>query len=103
MLEAHLDAPEQILTATQLAQAAGYDDYVVANALMAARSGPLRSPSMPIINRARRVSRSRATGAGACDPRWRRPITHDRGPIVIETVLSDNAVWLVVLGGRATA
>ena len=32
MLEAHLDAPEQILTATQLAQAAGYDDYVVANA-----------------------------------------------------------------------
>ncbi|MBY2930705.1 hypothetical protein FIM10_18660 [Sphingomonadales bacterium 56] len=31
MLEAHLEAPDRILTATQLAEAAGYDDYVVAN------------------------------------------------------------------------
>lgn len=32
MLAAHLQAPDHVLTATQLAQAAGYDDYVVANA-----------------------------------------------------------------------
>lgn len=32
MLDAHLHALDHILTATQLAQAAGYDDYVVANA-----------------------------------------------------------------------
>lgn len=32
MLAAHLHAPDHILTATQLAQAAGYDDYTVANA-----------------------------------------------------------------------
>lgn len=31
MLAAHLNAPDYILTATQLAQAAGYDDYAVAN------------------------------------------------------------------------
>lgn len=31
MLAAHVEAPDHILTATQLAQAAGYDDYVVAN------------------------------------------------------------------------
>jgi hypothetical protein len=31
MLEAHIAAPDQILTATQLAEAAGYADYVVAN------------------------------------------------------------------------
>lgn len=31
MLLAHLKAPQQILTATELAQAAGYDDYMVAN------------------------------------------------------------------------
>lgn len=32
MLDAHHHAPDHVLTATQLAQAAGYDDYVVANA-----------------------------------------------------------------------
>lgn len=32
MLAAHLQAPDHVLTATQLAQAAGYDDYAVANA-----------------------------------------------------------------------
>lgn len=32
MLAAHLDASGHVLTATQLAQAAGYSDYVVANA-----------------------------------------------------------------------
>ena len=32
MLAAHIHAPDHVLTATQLAQAAGYDDYVVANA-----------------------------------------------------------------------
>lgn len=32
MLAAHLQAPDHVLTATQLAEAAGYDDYVVANA-----------------------------------------------------------------------
>lgn len=32
MLAAHLNAPDHILTATQLAQAAGYDDYAIANA-----------------------------------------------------------------------
>lgn len=31
MFAAHLNAPDHILTATQLAQAAGYDDYGVAN------------------------------------------------------------------------
>lgn len=31
MLAAHVEAPDHVLTATQLAQAAGYDDYVVAN------------------------------------------------------------------------
>lgn len=31
MFTAHLNAPNHILTATQLAQAAGYDDYGVAN------------------------------------------------------------------------
>jgi len=31
MLFAHLAAPDHVLTATQLAQAAGYDDYAVAN------------------------------------------------------------------------
>ena len=31
MLAAHLHAPDSILTATQLAQSAGYNDYVVAN------------------------------------------------------------------------
>ena len=31
MLLAHLNAPENILTATQLAKAAGYNDYSVAN------------------------------------------------------------------------
>lgn len=31
MFAAHLNAPDHIMTATQLAQAAGYDDYVVAN------------------------------------------------------------------------
>jgi hypothetical protein len=31
MLAAHLNAPDHVLTATQLAQAAGYDDYVVTN------------------------------------------------------------------------
>lgn len=31
MLLAHLNAPDHILTATELAQAAGYDDYAVAN------------------------------------------------------------------------
>ena len=31
MLLAHLNAPEHILTATELAQAAGYDDYAVTN------------------------------------------------------------------------
>lgn len=31
MLLAHLNAPDQILTATELAQAAGYGDYSVAN------------------------------------------------------------------------
>ena len=33
MLAAHLAAPSQILTASQLAAAAGYDDYAVANRL----------------------------------------------------------------------
>ena len=31
MLAAHVKAPDHVLTATQLAQDAGYDDYVVAN------------------------------------------------------------------------
>ena len=31
MLMAHLNAPDHILTATELAQAAGYDDYGIAN------------------------------------------------------------------------